>query len=295
MNRYHTPKKPTPTPVTPALRSPLKWLLPGFLLVIGVAGVSYFIKQWHADTVQNTYPLHQTLSLPKETTRLLTPTQTPATTAQQPSDEQLPALALEETTFVLPVLTNSDAPVKEALVQLSSDLEQWLSTPQLIKAYLTVINDFSQGDRIQKHMSFLRLNTAFSAESDGTAWQMSTLNYQRYDSFVQAIDAVNAHELIKLYQHYRPLLTQVFSEFSYPEHYQLEDIINKAAAELLAAPVITTPILLSHSSVMYKYQDARLEALKPTHKQMLRMGPKNTQTLQHKIREIVQELANTSP
>jgi len=292
MNRYH-PKK-NPTPATPSLRRPLKWLLPSLLLVIGVAGISYFIKQWREDTALNTYPLHQPLSLPKEPPRGFTSPQTETPTAQ-PSDEQLPTLALAETPFVLPALANSDAPVKEALVQLSTDLAQWLSTPQLIKAYLIVINDFSQGDRIQKHMNFLHLNTSFSAEPDGTAWQMNTRNYQRYDSFVQAIDAVNTQELIKLYQHYRPLLTQVFNEFSYPAHYQLEDIINKAAAELLAAPVISTPILLTHSSVMYKYQEEKLEALNPVHKQMLRIGPKNTQVLQHKIREIVQELANTSP
>ena len=58
----------------------------------------------------------------------------------------------------------------------------------------------------------------------------------------------------------------------------------------MAAPIIVEPIAVVRPSVFYKYANDDLENLSPVSKQMLRMGPKNTRTIQNKVRQLVQEL-----
>jgi len=99
--------------------------------------------------------------------------------------------------------------------------------------------------------------------------------------------------MVAVYQRFRPLLLQVFAEFSYPDGYNLDDIFIKAAAEILTAPIIEQPIALVKYSLRYRYADPELEALGPVQKQMLRMGAENTRLIQNKMRMLVDELVSS--
>ncbi len=192
----------------------------------------------------------------------------------------------------LPAIGSSDLYFREELLKLSSDLAPWLNTDQLIRKYMVIVNDFAQGLRLEKHMRFLKPELPFSVEQDDGRLVIATASYQRYDRLAQAINMLDVPATLAVYQKTRPLLAQVFSEFSYPEGYRLDDIFTKAAAEILSAPVVDQPIALVRPSVNYKYADPRLEALNPVHKQMLRMGPENTQIIQNKVRRLVEGLVN---
>lgn len=97
---------------------------------------------------------------------------------------------------------------------------------------------------------------------------------------------------LAVYKKFRPLLLQVFREFSYPDEYGLEDIFIKAAAVVLAAPVVDGQIVLVRHSTHYKFADQQLESSSPIHRQMLRMGPENTRMIQNKLRLLVEGLVN---
>lgn len=88
-------------------------------------------------------------------------------------------------------------------------------------------------------------------------------------------------------------MLQVFAEFSYPQDITLESIVKKAAGEILATPAIEGQVALIRPSVYYKFADAKLEALNPVQKQMIRMGPENTRIIQAKCREFLVELAKS--
>jgi len=198
----------------------------------------------------------------------------------------------EEEQAVLPALDSSDEPIREAMIKISPGLGPWLKTDQLIRKYVLIVNDFSQGLRLEKHMRFLKPDQPFAADIGKTRLFIATKSYQRYDKLAVAIDALDTDATLAIYKKFRPLVLQVFSEFSYPEQYGLEDIFTKAAAEILAAPVIEGRIALTHPTVNYKFADPKLEALSPVHKQMIRMGPANTVIIQNKVRELVEGLAN---
>lgn len=193
----------------------------------------------------------------------------------------------------LPDLLSSDDVLRQALIKISPGLAQWLSTDQLIRKYVLIANDFAQGFRIGKHMSFLRMAEPFSVAQSGNALTISPKSYQRYDNIAQTFQAIDAKSAVGLYQKFRPLMLQVFAEFSYPKDITLESIIKKAAGEILAVPVFEGQIALVRPSVFYKFADAKLETLSPVQKQMIRMGVVNTRIIQAKCREFLVELAKS--
>ena len=190
----------------------------------------------------------------------------------------------------LPDLLSSDDVFRGALIKLSPGLRPWLNSNLLIRKYVVIINDFSQGQRIFKHLSFLRLEEPFAVEQGENGLQIAPKNYRRYDPMAQTINAIDTRAAVALYKRFRPLMLQVFAEFSYPKDITLEGIVKKAGSEILAAPVIDGPVALVRPSVFYKFSDPALEGLNPVQKQMIRMGSENTRLIQNKCREFLVEL-----
>lgn len=191
----------------------------------------------------------------------------------------------------LPDLLNSDDLLRQSLIKISPGLAQWLGTDQLLRKYVVIVNDFAQGFRISNHMSFIRHQQPFSVDQIDNNLTIAAKSYQRYNTFTQAIQVIDAKAAVALYQKFRPLALQVFAGFSYPKDITLEAIVQKAAAEVLAAPTFEGQISVIRPSVHYKYADPKLEALSPVQKQMIRMGSENTRIIQNKLREFLVELA----
>lgn len=190
----------------------------------------------------------------------------------------------------LPDLLGSDPVVRQSIIKLSPGLATWLNTDQLIRRFFLIINDFSQSQRITSHMSFLRLADPFFVEQDGNDLYIAAKNYHRYKLFTDAIQAIDAKKSANLYRRFRPLILQVFTEMGYSKDITLESVVKKAAAEIIAAPVIDGRIMLIRPSVYYRFADPKMESLIPVHKQLIRMGPENTRIIQAKCREILVEL-----
>jgi Protein of unknown function (DUF3014) len=193
----------------------------------------------------------------------------------------------------LPDLLSSDAYLRQALIKLSPGLAEWLSADQLIRRYIGIANDFSQGQRVFKHVSFLRFDQPFAVEQGENGLVIAPKSFKRYDSLAQAIQLINAKAAVSVYQKFRPLMLQVFAEFSYPKDFTLESIIKKALGEIIAAPALEGQIALVRPSMFYKFADPALEALNPVQKQMIRMGSANTRIIQAKCREFLVQLAKS--
>ncbi len=254
------------------------------LIILAGAGWFYFAKQQPDDVAE---PDAQALAVPAVE-------EMGADEDAETAIDKLEELQQEEEQVVLPTLDTSDGVFREAMLQLSPQLSHWLNTDQLIRKYVVIANDFSQGLRLEKHMRFLKPDHPFAADQDDAGLFIATKSYQRYDKLAAAIDAMDVQATLAVYKKFKPLLLQVFTGFSYPEQYHLEDIFTKAAAEILAAPVIEGRIALVRPTVIYKFADQKLEALSPVRKQMIRMGPENTRIIQNKMRMLVEGLVNVN-
>ncbi|MGZ8136661.1 MAG: DUF3014 domain-containing protein [Methylococcaceae bacterium] len=265
------------------------------LMIFAAAGGFYLAKV--SDTVEFAPELQKLLSFSDDTEKeSLSENELPesedaiADKAETDIDHLEPMPEQDEQT-ILPLLDNSDEWLRKTLTQLSPGLAQWLNKDQLIRTYMTIANDFSQGERIGKHMRFLKPAQAFAVNQDENGLFIAPQSYQRYDELAKVIDALDVEATLAIYKNIRPLLMQVFAEFGYPEDYRPEDMFTRAAAEILAAPVIENPAALVKTETAYKFADQELEAAKPLHKQMIRMGPENTRLIKNKIRLLSDGLA----
>jgi hypothetical protein len=71
----------------------------------------------------------------------------------------------------------------------------------------------------------------------------------------------------------------------YPD-LDFDDRLGQAIAELIAVPVAPEAPVLVEEVLRYEFADAELEALSDAQKHLLRMGPRNVQRIQHKLREL---------
>lgn len=207
---------------------------------------------------------------------------------------QLPLYGQDDWEFAregepLPELGASDAEYTQDLLTVSPLLQQVLFKKQQIRKTLFSINDMAQGLRPPaKRLREIAFSQPFSVTEEGGKIYMSVAAYHRYDSLAQAVNSIDKQGAVALYQKYLPLLETVFDEFSYPENYQVLDSIKAAVGKILQAPVIRGQIELIHPTVRYKFADSKLEKLSALDKQMIRMGPKNTQMIQNKLRELIE-------
>jgi sRNA-binding regulator protein Hfq len=161
-------------------------------------------------------------------------------------------------------LEASDDSFRKAVGNVSVSLLNWFQVKDVIRKYIVIINDLSQNQILYKHRKFLKMPQKFVAKEDSQGLYIAT---------------------------FRPLFKQVFDEFAYPAEYRVEDIFMKAASSVLQAPVIKGRIYLRRHSVRYKFAKEELEALNGVEKQMIRMGPENTEKIQAKLRQLVEAIS----
>ena len=265
------------------------------LVLAVVAGLIYFYQQQKQTEQQTETSQHsEILELPAQsqtTPKVDRPEQRTAAISRQGKKPLQPEAPAEQQS--LPPLADSDSVFRNDIVSVSPAFSEWLQSDNLISKYLTIVNDFSQGLRIYKHIRFLQPDKPFPVLQDKRGIYIAPEGYRRYDQLAAAINTLNIQKALQLYHHYRPLFVQVFTEFGYPEDYRVEDIFAKAVANILAAPVLEGRIDLVRPSVRYKFADKKLEALNPVQKQMLRMGPQNTRIIQNKLRLLIEALLAT--
>lgn len=190
--------------------------------------------------------------------------------------------------LVLPKLEDSDVFFKQEMSLVSINLLKWFEADGVIKKYMVIINDLSQNELTYKHSSFLQRPNKMKVGKDSQGLYLTENSYQRFDGVANAIAAIDSRQAVKFYFMFKPLFEQVYKGFSYPEDYKLDDIFLKAAASVIAAPTINDRISLTQHLIRYKFTNKKLESLDDVKKQMIRMGPKNTQKIQAKFRQLVQ-------
>tara|TARA_R110001592_G_scaffold363341_1_gene684480 strand:+ start:104406 stop:105260 length:855 start_codon:yes stop_codon:yes gene_type:complete len=203
------------------------------------------------------------------------------------SQKEIPqqASTKAEPSFVLPSLDKSDAEVSKQLTNLSTDgkLNQWFYTKHIIRRGVTLVDGMSRGKLLNKMHNAPGPKGKFGVVKEGNKLWLDPANYQRYGYLSKMVTSIDNDKLVGLFHRFRPLLEEAYGELGYSPK-ELDSTIIAALEQVIAAPIHTNPIALTQESVQYKYADPTLEALPPIQKQLLRMGPQNTQLLQKKAR-----------
>lgn len=215
----------------------------------------------------------------------------PAAVAPAPSEpgiaHPLPEGAGNAASAPLPELAVSDAPLRDALAEISSAdaVKDFLAPQDLIrKIVVTVDNLPRQKVAVEKRPANPAAGS-FLVNGDELHATLDQRNFERYKPMIAVIGKLDAKQLGALYIHYYPLFQQSYQNLGYPNGY-FNDRLVEVIDDLLATPEPKGPIELVRPNVMYIYADSALEARPAGQKLLIRMGPENAKIIKAKLTEL---------
>jgi hypothetical protein len=96
---------------------------------------------------------------------------------------------------------------------------------------------------------------------------------------------LHADRVAQAWKALRPLVAAAWKEIAPPSS-TVDDALERALTQVLAAPVIDAPIHLTPHGAGYQFADPALEALPPAQKLLIRMGPANERLIQAQARKV---------
>jgi len=182
----------------------------------------------------------------------------------------------------LPTLDQSDARIGElvaGLVGLKS-FEAFISPAQLIRRIVVTV------DNLPRRIVPMRMRAVKPVPGPFTP---DAENRLRYDRYVKAFEALDAHALVQVYRKFYPLFQKAYAELGSPVVY-FNDRLVEAIDDMLAAPTLDSQPELIQPKVLYLYADPGLEGHSAGKKILMRLGSENEAKVKSKLREIRQEL-----
>lgn len=187
----------------------------------------------------------------------------------------------------LPLLPEVDPLVRDLVRRLSSHpaVAAWLATKGLIENFTVVTLNISEGKTPTSHLRPLAPRARFQvSEADGAMF-LDARSYQRYNTYAEAVEALDAAGVARLYLTLKPRILDAYRELGHPDG-DFDPVLERAIGELLDAPLVEGAVALEPKVLSYAFADPKLEELSPAQKQFMRMGPRNMLRVQSKLREI---------
>ena len=215
--------------------------------------------------------------------------------SKPPMVQQPQARSVAAADVVLPPLTETDTLVRQFVGGLSSHatVMAWLATKGLIANFTVVTLNIAEGRAPTAHLRSLAPRAPFRTKESGGAVSLDPRSYERYDGYGEAMAALDATGAASLYVTLKPRILDAYRELGSPNA-DFDPVLERAIGQLLNVPVVEGNIALQRKVASYAFADPRLEALSPAQRQFLRMGPRNVQAVQAKLREIA-ALLNLHP
>jgi hypothetical protein len=237
------------------------------LLVIVIAAVAWWLRPGGEGK-------------PVETLAVVTPAPAPTPT---PGLEDRLSLRLSGTT-----LSTSDAVVRELAASLSANpkLAAWLVNEDLVRRFVTSVDNIASGVSPQAQLEFLRPAEGFEVdEKGGEIFVIDPSSYRRYDLPAQVFASFDTAGTVALYSELKPLMDEAYAEIG-PRGRSFDDRLDAAFDQLLAVPVLKGPVRVNQLVVTYAWADEELEQMSSAQRHLLRMGPENVSLIQSKLEEL---------
>lgn len=256
------------------------------LIVTGVlllGFLAYYFLSASPDTVSDV------VVLPKEKPAPVKVIEPPEPELNLAADEPV------EPAFVLPRLESSDQLIRDGAVSLTrhEGINTWLGSKELVRKTVAFIDNIANGNIAKQPAAALAPKGQMSVKevSEGV-YVMNESSYDRFNNTTNILLSIDTQRSIEFYILLRPLYEQAYGELGYPSG-NFDEVVLRAIGRLLETPTLNEPAKMIRPVVMYEYQDPKLESLSPAQKQLLRMGPKNSEAIKDKLRDFARELRST--
>ena len=187
-----------------------------------------------------------------------------------------------EPPVVLPPLDQMDGFLRPLLAALSArpELARWLATDDLVRQLAAAIDQAGAGGSPARDFGVLAPKAPFTTSGRATERTIDPAGYRRFDGLVGTVASMDASAAAKIYRTIRPRLNEAYQGLGNPNR-DVHNAVHNAIDILLDTPVVKPPVgVVVGSGASWAYADPELESLTPTQKQLIRMGPAHTETLQ---------------
>jgi len=188
----------------------------------------------------------------------------------------------------VPPLEASDGFVRSVAAGLSArpELARWLAEHDLVRTLTAVVVNVVEGETPRPHLAFLAPAQRFRAKGAPRRRIVpDPAGFAGYDRFADTVASVDTAAAVAAYDRLEPLFEAAYRELGHPEGGFRQEFVRGIDA-LAAAPVPPADAELVPHATGFRWADPRLESLTPAQKQFLRMGPRNVQLLQGKLRQL---------
>jgi hypothetical protein len=189
----------------------------------------------------------------------------------------------------IPALDQSDDFVRQMMKNLSphGKLGEWLKIKNIIRVFVAAVDNIANGKSPRPQLGFLSPGQAFQVTEKGDRIYLDPKGYERFDIITDAIVSFSSSRTVQVYQKLKPLFQEAYRELGYPQK-DFHATFIQAMKRILDTPIVEREVLLREEGkgLNYVFIDDGLENMSEVQKHLLRMGPKNTQKIQQKVREI---------
>jgi hypothetical protein len=215
----------------------------------------------------------------------------------EPAIEPEPVMVIEEPPpepDPLPGLNDSDRFVQAELGELdnANAVLRQLASAQIIRKFVVLVDGMSRGDIPDRDLPVTALQTEMTVNEQGeNLFLLDPVSYNRFNLLVNTFAAIDSATIAEKLDEWDPLFESAYAELGYPDR-TFDMALNQAIRNVLQARVPAGDILLTRPSVHYHFADPALESLTDLEKLLIRMGPENAATVQRKVRDISNRLAD---
>jgi hypothetical protein len=196
----------------------------------------------------------------------------------------------------LPVLADSDMPLRSELARISSTdaVKDFLSPQDVVRKIVVTIDNLPRQKVAVEKRPVTAAAGTFVANGDELHATLDQHNFERYKPMVAAVNQVDMKQLGAVYIHYYPLFQESYQNLGYPNGY-FNDRLVEVIDNLLATPEPKQPIELVRPNVMYTFADPTLESRSAGQKLLIRMGTENAKVIKAKLIELKAAITAAAP
>jgi Protein of unknown function (DUF3014) len=211
-------------------------------------------------------------------------------TATRPADA-VKVLRDPTEAITLPPLDETDSLVRQLVRALSAHavVVSWLTNERLVANFVVVTGRIADGQTPAAELKSIGPIAPFRVRAARGALSVDPASYHRYDRYAQAVSALDAGGVARVYETLKPRINEADRNFGGPGAF--DAVLERAIVELLKVPAPDGDIALKPAGIGYAFADPRLEEMSPAQKQLFRMGPDNVRAIQTKLREIASALS----
>jgi len=185
----------------------------------------------------------------------------------------------------LPPLNESDGAVLTRLagMEMGASLLRMLAPDDIIRKFVVFTYNVAQGELPQVDYPLRDVEGDLVVqEIDNNLYQMQPATHRRFDNLVDTLVALEPQQAMAVYSALRPLFQEAYAELGLGDG-NFDEVLVQAIDRIMNAETATGPFQLIKPSVMYLYAEGRIEDMSPVAKQLLRLGPENTEKLKGRL------------